>query len=156
VAPGRWELRDGETGRNDRLCPPSSPRSLSCRNLPLNKKSHADPPRSAWDFYVYRLPERANREGTCVFRLDCPNVQNLGWSLPGTMGKPGKGLEMSCRPTVHLASLKLKTHDDCNLFPLDHLLTRYSDVFTGQRILNMPRATMLRWHESDNQEDDCP
>jgi hypothetical protein len=43
VAPGRWELRDGETGRNDRLCPPSSPRSLSCRNLALNKKSHADP-----------------------------------------------------------------------------------------------------------------
>jgi hypothetical protein len=52
--------------------------------------------------------------------------------------------------------LKLKTHDDCNLFPLDHPLTRYSDVFTGQRILNMPRATMLRRQESDNQEYDCP
>src|SRR5580698_5526458 len=58
MAPDRWELRDGETRWNNCFCSPSSPRSLSCRNLPLHKKSQIAPPRWVWDFYVYRSPER--------------------------------------------------------------------------------------------------
>lgn len=77
MARGRWELRDGERGRNDHHCSPGSPRqSLSCRNLPHNlpshKKSRVAPPRLARDFLCLSFAEASGSEISPVHRNQWP------------------------------------------------------------------------------------